>query len=146
MHWGNKIILSFIIFALLIFGMAYICFQQEIYLVAPDYYQQEIAYQEHIEKTKNSQSLTQPLTLEYQAGSGYIVLTFPESVKSSDIRGEVHFFRPSNARLDIKMPVKVQKDQRQVIDIQTLQKGLWRVKIHWSTPEAEYYDEKRLFL
>ena len=49
MNWGQKIILAYLTFIILLVVMAYQSFNTKVDLVAKDYYRQELAYQERIE-------------------------------------------------------------------------------------------------
>ena len=57
MNWGTKITLSFIAFVGIIITMVVISMRQDISLVAKDYYVQEIAYQDQIDRIRNNHDL-----------------------------------------------------------------------------------------
>lgn len=141
-NWGTKIMLAFICFAGLIATMITICIKQDISLVAKDYYTQEIAYQDQIDRIKNAQALgdRQP-DIAYE--NGELAITVPHG---KVITGEVHFFRPSNAALDKKYVLKVNARGHQAFDMSGFQKGLWKIKINWQEGGVEYYKEKTVVI
>ena len=53
LSWANSIILSFVLFMAFIGYLVHGTFQQNIDLVAEDYYQQEVAFQNVIDKSNN---------------------------------------------------------------------------------------------
>ena len=57
MNWGNKIAISFIIFIGIIVTMVVISMKQDISLVSTDYYEQEIAYQDQIDRMERTRGL-----------------------------------------------------------------------------------------
>ena len=58
MNWGNWIAVSFVCFALFIGTLVVICVRQDISLVAPDYYKQELNYQKQIDRNQNTMNFT----------------------------------------------------------------------------------------
>ena len=54
MNWGHKIVMTFIVFAAIIISMVVISMRQDVSLVAADYYKQELAYTEQMNKLENT--------------------------------------------------------------------------------------------
>ncbi len=115
-------------------------------LVTKDYYEEELKYQEHIDRQTRAKALSQALIFHYDKTSKNISLTFPPEIDPATISGTVFFFRPSDARQDLKIPIKVSQDNRQTIDVGNLASGYWRVKIFWNVGEVEYYNEEILII
>ena len=89
MNWGNKIVLSFILFATFIGYMVVKAFQEDFDLVAEDYYAQEINYQNKLNKLSNTADAGKEIKVK-QIG-GEILVTFPDQ----DVTGSIHFYHPS---------------------------------------------------
>ena len=53
MNWGKWIIVSFVLFAAFIGILVVICVRQDISLVSKNYYQEELAYQQQIDRMNN---------------------------------------------------------------------------------------------
>ncbi|MBL6449362.1 FixH family protein [Fulvivirga sp. 29W222] len=144
MNWGTKIVVSFILFVGLIATMVIISMRQDVSLVAKDYYVQEIAYQDQIERIKNYKGLgDNQVKLKYEVQTDKIVLILPKSYAG---KGEVHFFRPSDASLDARYVLKPDAEGYQHFHASDFKKGLWRVKISWHENDREYYEEKTLII
>ena len=147
MNWGYKIVVAFVIFAAFIGTLVGICVNQDISLVAKDYYRQEIAYQEQIDRMANHEALPEKPKVIYKRSEGKAVLAFPPQVKNRISQGSVHFFRPSDAKLDNKFAIQLDTEGQQHFDLSQYQKGLWKVKLQWASRSGEeYYDEMTIVI
>lgn len=147
MNWGAGIIIVFV-FILFAFGMAtmvFIAMNSGVNLVADDYYQQEVEFQDRIESTKNAQNIEKLITLSFDTEQQMIELQFPENMNFQ--QGNIHFFRPSNYRLDKKIELNLDQENKQTIPFTLLNEtGLWRVKIEWKEGEKGFFVEKSLVI
>lgn len=141
MNWGKGIFLAFVIFASGLGVMLFITLREDLGLVAHDYYKQEIAYQEQIERMKNYETLQKKPTIRQQIDLRRIVLTFPVDLVEAITEGEVHFFRPSASQSDVKFKLMFDETGTQYFDMSSLEKGMWRIKLNWKDSSKEYYQE-----
>ena len=118
--------------------------QQDFHLVAEDYYDKEIKYQDEIDKIKNANALKEELVINYIASRKVIVLEFPQEHKN--VKGDVYLFRPSNAALDKKYLIKQNDMGHHSVSIGGLDKGLWQIKVSWSHGKVEYQKEKNIII
>lgn len=139
MDWGKGIILVFIVFGILMGTLVTICVRQDdMHLVTQNYYEEEIKYQEHIDRVINTH------LLEHE------ILIFDSKMKTVDLhlpvgaKGTLHFFRPSDARLDKKLEVNITDSKSNAIDVKDLKAGYWKVKLTWSEAGKDYYQEKNI--
>lgn len=144
MNWGRSIVLAFVLFATLIVTMVSISMQHDVNLVAHNYYEEELAYQDQIDRIQNFETLRDKPTIE--KSGNLIVLSFPSELANHIETGEIHFFRPSDHRVDRKIEVKLDSDFRQLISVSAFSKGLWRAKLSWTAGNKEYFSEKRIVL
>lgn len=140
MNWGYRITLLYVGFITFILTLVVMAFQQDVNLVAKDYYKQEIAYQDEIDKMTNV--VSQKAQLDFGFEKDLIVIQFPESVKD----GKIVFFRPSTSDLDFEIPVLPNEDGKQFIPLESVQQGVWRLKINWKDGRQNYYTEERLLI
>lgn len=140
MNWGHKIAISFVLFATFILYMVVVAFQQDIDLVAEDYYAQEIAFQSKMQQKANLSDLG--MRTKMAIGADQIVIEFPSALTS----GEIHFYHPSRAVFDKKYPVKLDKSNRQVIDRSELVLGSYRVRFTWTANGKEYFQQENVYL
>jgi nitrogen fixation protein FixH len=144
MNWGHKITISFILFAALVITMVIISMQQNVNLVAPNYYEEELAYQDQIDRIKNYEALSLKPSIN-KKGTQF-QLSFPTELAGEVKNGEIHFFRPSDAALDKKIILKLDTNNMQRISTASFRKGLWKVKLRWQSEKKEYYSESSLIL
>ena len=138
--WANSIILSFVFFMSFIGYLVYGTFQENIDLVAEDYYQQEVVFQEVIDKSNNYKGLNKPFIINETDES--IELVFPHD-SATVISGEVYFLRSSDKTKDLHVPVK---EVGMSVSKTLLIKGLYNVKITWHVDKVDYYYEQSLFV
>jgi hypothetical protein len=142
MNWGKSIILVFILFAIFIFTLAAICMRQEISLVSPSYYKEELAYQKQIDRLNNAETLQIKPTMELNGGA--LVVTY----KNFDLldSGTVKLFRPSNEKFDREFPLSEGASETREISVGALQPGLYKVRMNWSMKGKEYFIENTVQL
>jgi len=142
--WGTGIVIAFAIFMGATISTAVYLMNQDVNLVADDYYDQEIKYQQQIDRVKRTNKLDEKNIIAFNGSA--INITIPESLISRDLTGEIYFYRPSDEKSDIKIPLYTDTLGVQVIPVTSLEKGLWAVKVNWLTGENEYFAEKRIFI
>lgn len=145
MNWGYKIVLSFIVYAAIIFTMVFISINQDVNLVADDYYKQEIAYEDQITRMKNSQSLENPPQIRIDRELAQISVSFPLDLTRIVEDGSIHLYRPSDASQDLVFGLRLNNEGYQHISMANKSRGLWKVKLSWTgSGGKEYYEEKVL--
>ena len=142
MNWGNYIALSFIAFGLFIGYMVVVSFQQNVDLVAEDYYQQEIAYQDHIDKVDNTRNLKRKVIV--QQDNGQLSVHFPKTMHT--ISGQIVLFKPSDAALDRNYEIRLNDSMEQTISTAGLVKGMYKVKVDWTNGTEDFYTEETIFI
>ena len=144
--WPKLIIAAFAGFALFIGNMVRQAMQTEVDLVSQDYYQQEIAFQKHINQVQATQALNGQVSITLAAAAEQLSLVFPAESGPEPVAGQIHFFRPSNAKLDFTLPLQLNQDHQQHIPTHSLAKGLWRVHLTWQRQGQDYFLEKVITL
>lgn len=111
---------------------------QDMDLVRPDYYDQEIRYQEHLDRVERTRHLGGGPGLEERFGEGQLVFRLPASQAGAAATGSLKLYRPSNARLDRTVALEPDVGGRQVIPVAGLAPGLWRVQAIWRVKDQEF--------
>lgn len=128
---------------LLIISFVYRAFQSEVNLVSSDYYKQELAYDEQYEKKMNTQQMNRKIGIEFNQERHRLEFDFPTSVE----KGLIHFYRPSDERIDVKVPLGSFSGGRKQIDLSDLKRGIWKVKIEWQdSTKTPYFYEHHLYI
>ena len=141
MSWGWKIALTIAGFVLFILFMVFKALQQDFYLVAEDYYKQEVEYQKVIDGMKNAHLLGDEFDVNYDIKTQILHISFPKD-HSGSIVGEIYFFRPSDSKLDLKIAIRADQNGKMKIKTESLKRGLWKLKILWTYNENSFYFEK----
>jgi hypothetical protein len=145
MNWGHKIGLAYAGFVVFMLTLVILCIKQkDIFLVTENYYSDELAYETRIQKVKNANALGQELQIVVNetADSVYVNLT-PKSIGAT---GSVVFYRPSNQKMDYKIPMNLDYNGQQRIYTGKLAAGLWTVKLEWEKAGREFYKEEKIQL
>lgn len=141
-NWGTGIVLAFLI---MISGMIYlvsIALRQNDDLVDRDYYQKSMTYQQHIEKVKNTEALTEKVLFVLTTDT--LKLIFPPLGNLQDYSGQIHFYSPIEEKRDLILAVKLNSVYSQIIDLKSLSRGRYEVKVDWSANGAAYYQEEEI--
>lgn len=139
MNWGHGLAIFFTCFVLFMVSLVVICMKQDdLHLVTQNYYEEEIKYQQQIDKIANAKDLDYD-ALVYQAKDKTVDLVLPREAE-----GTLHLFRPSDARLDQKFSIDMQQKDALSIDLGHLQAGYWKMKLTWKQGDTEYYLEEQI--
>jgi hypothetical protein len=141
MDWGKGILLTIIAFVGFIMTLVVISVRQDdIHLVAENYYEKEIKYQEQIEREKSASTLGREV-LVYDAQTKAMILDLPIGAK-----GSLQLFRPSDARLDKEVSVEITSAGKTKVSLEDLKTGYWRVQLTWTENGEDFYEEKKITL
>jgi FixH len=142
MNWGNKLLVTFIVFGAGICYLVYRSMHTNFELVEKDYYKTELQYQQVIDGTNRAHALHSPVQLGEKEKN--ILLQLPEEMKNKEVTGEILFYCAYDERKDKKFRLKV--DENAVMDFQPgiIGPGNYTVKINWSNAGNDYYTEKNL--
>ncbi len=138
MNWGYRIMILYTSFVVFMVTMVVMTFQYKVNLVAPDYYKQEMAYQAEINKMTNTKELSEEVKLQYKENMLWL------NIPSGEAEGEILFFRPSDSRKDFKIALSTDSTGLQALPTEGLTKGLWRLKIDWTSEGKNFYNEQRI--
>ena len=138
MNFGNWIVVAFVVFAVFIATLVTVCFRQDISLVSRDYYKQEIAYQDQIQRLNNTAELTEKPFIKIVGHN--LQLEFCQFDKIE--QGELKLFCPSNEKMDVRFIIKSQRQHVQFFNLTDLNKGMYRARLRWRMNGKEFYHEQ----
>ncbi len=142
--WPLGIILTFALFVPGTIGLIVMsCFHREE-LVSADYYEQEIRYQKRLDEGRRARALGESVAVTYDAGQRLIRISLPPSHATNESQGTIQLYRPSSAGLDRELRLALGHDGLQTIDAKDLRPGLWKVRVHWTTDNQEYFIDQKL--
>lgn len=117
---------------------------EKVDLVSPDYYAQELKFQDKIDGQNNMNSLSGKV--EYTAKNQTVELKFPAEFFGKITAGEILFYRPSDAALDIKGKLSLDSLGRQKITNSNFKRGVYRMEIKCALDKKQFYFEEQIFM
>lgn len=142
MNWGYKIAIALALFMGFILYMVISAHQNTVDLVAEDYYQQEIEYQNRIDAKINGNKFTDEIAIENSSSTVSVILK--ENFPKDFMNGKVYFFKPDNSAYDKLF--KLKPNENLVLDKEKLGWGNYIVKIEFERDNKLYHIEKRVYL
>jgi nitrogen fixation protein FixH len=139
MNWGWKIAIVMAIYMIGIIAVVWYSMTLDVNLVAEDYYQQELAYEEQITRMKNTGMLAEKPTFNFSTDRKLIVLTFPSELSPES--GIITLFRPSDFTQDRKFKLALDEENQQGFVTESLIPGLWKAKVLWEDEGRSYFQE-----
>jgi hypothetical protein len=138
-NWGTGILITIIVFMIITIGTVIFLMNQDVDLVASDYYDKGIQHQEQIDRLNRTNSMDEAVQINSE--NGFVRLVFPKSFAQKNFSGTVQFYRPSNSKKDFSLPISIDTTAQQIVPTQNLEKGYWTVKLNWTQDSIEYYKE-----
>ena len=142
--WPISIIAFFVV---AIFGcgtfLAF-CSRHPADLISPNYYEDEVRYQGHIDRLKRTQERASLASASYDVATKTIKISLPES--PAQCSGQIQLYRPSAANLDRQLELKTDSRGIQNIDGSSLVPGLWKVRVSWKCDERDYFIDQQVVI
>jgi len=141
--WGGRIAVLYGGFVILIAALVTGAMRQDFDLVADDYYQQEIAYQNVLDAGKNQSALT--AAVRVFANEIAVTIEFPADFNGQMINGSVHFYSPIDSKWDKQLALENVQNSITVARSE-LRNTTYMVKISWEANTKKYYQESEITL
>lgn len=142
--WPLGIILAFALFIPATLALVVVACLNRNELVTQDYYEQEIRYQEHMERAGRARLL--PASVVFDASRQSIQIALPSEHVQQGLTGSIQLYRPSNAALDRELPLAADARGGQIIDARSLHPGLWKIRVSWMANGQSYVIEQKMIL
>ncbi|MEN9332424.1 MAG: hypothetical protein RLZZ94_1514 [Bacteroidota bacterium] len=142
MNWGYKIMFVYVLFVVGMLTLVYKCTQQNTELVADNYYDQEVKYQDRYNKMQNAATAT---VVCNPVNDKSLELSFPTEFANRAIKGKLTFYRPDDKQKDFTMNIK-NDNGKMLVQSDKLSGGYWRLTIAWSCDGKEYLQEEKLMM
>lgn len=139
MSWGLRITLLYLAFVGMIITLVILSSKENIDLEYKDYYARELKYQEQIDAEANEKAL--PESISHRIEQEAVVLSLPAAMQPASLKGELHFFRPSDAKLDVKLPLAFDAQGQLAIPRNKFSPGIYKLRINWEAEGKAYYKE-----
>ena len=129
--WGTGIVIAMALFMVFILQFVYRASVYDKYkhhLDAEDYYEDELKYQQEIDKEINANNLKENIKLIKTAKGLEII--FPDQFEPSEIKGTIKLMRRSDFKLDIKKDIELSSNTFLILD-KELVPGKYEISIDW---------------
>jgi nitrogen fixation protein FixH len=144
--WPTGILVAFGLFIAGLSVLIAVAVSTKSELVVPDYYEQELRYQTHLDRAKRAEAFGSDVAILHDPATRSLCLRLPKAHVQPSLTGELHLYRPSAAGLDRHIQLQLDADGVQRIDVGALAPGLWKARLNWSMAGTEFYVERRLVL
>lgn len=140
MNWGMKIVLGMAAFMIFIISAGiYMVAHDSDSLIDDDYYEKGLAYDDTYVKKQNL--LDDAAKPQVKIDRDTLSIIF----KSEKNKGDLFFKRPSDGKLDLKVPFYTNTNVFK-LPISTFFKGNWTLELNWEHERKSYFDTQSLFL
>jgi hypothetical protein len=141
--WPYGIVIAFVVFCSFMIAFAIYSTRDKTELVASDYYQQEIAYQQVINGKKRLTSLgSKPILHVNDSG---LQLELPAQLAAAD-SGQLRFYRPSDQSADIRFTWQTLAENDWKIDRALLISGPYQWVLQAYKGGDLYFHEQRIHI
>jgi len=144
--WPVSIISFFTIAVIGCGSFVAFCTRHPADLVAADYYEQEVRYQDQLDRIQHTAAAAQTASIAYNPATGKITVALPPGASPTNALGAIQLYRPSAAGLDRRLDLNPDSHGVQTIDATTVQPGLWRVRVSWTIGQEEYYLDQKVVI
>ena len=142
MNWGNKLLVTFVVFACGIFYLVYRAMHIETALVSKEYYKDELKYQQVIDGTNSANALSAKVQITQQ--DEHINVQLPVEMRSEKVSGIIWFYCASDAKKDKQVAIELNSEAAQQIDKKLFLPGNYTVKVDWDNRNKHYHSEEPL--
>lgn len=112
-------------------------------LVTPDYYSQELKYQQKIDESSRTAALSEAVNCTIH--DNQLEILFPKEFTDKKITGTAVLYCPSDKNKDINLPFDIQQLLLK-IELPKKYKGLYELHLSWEVAAVHYYYEKKIQL
>lgn len=143
LNWGHLITAVIVLFIMGMAIMVFIATKQSNEMLDQNYYEKELKYQDVISASQNLDNITSEKIIKIENGD--ILFSIPkESISSEKIN--IEFIKPDNQRFDKQMRIIPSDEGIYKLPVSMFEKGIYKVRIHWTGNGKKYYREEEINL
>jgi hypothetical protein len=144
--WPHAILAWFVVFGSAMAAWITFAVRQHQDLVRADYYEEEIRYQEQIDRLNRTTAVRGDIAVRYDPAKAEVTLQLPVDHVARHPAGRIHFYRPSDASLDFEVQLAPDATGLQRVGVGTLHEGQWKIRAQWKAAGQDYFYEETLVL
>jgi hypothetical protein len=143
MNWGKWIVVSFVAFATFIGFLVTVCVRQDINLESKEYYKEELAYQQQLDRKQNASELEYKPEFSIDNNRNLkLTFQFLNRVES----GQLILFSPSNPEQDAHFQIQSRGTKEQLFDVSKMNGGHYKARMKWTMDGKEFFVEETIFI
>jgi len=142
-NWGYTIVAVYSVFIVGILFMVYRSSLEKKDLVSENYYAEELKYQEIIDQSANTASLSSVIKTEVKKGK--IQLSFPLEFNESIYKGTWKLYCTADRSKDVSGNCEI-AGAKSTISYNATVKGIFQLQLTWIKDGKKYYFEKNMTL
>jgi hypothetical protein len=142
-NWGIGITVLYTGFVAMILVLVSMSIGQKIDLATEHYYEEELGFQDKIDKKERAKALTDPITWEVSKQG--ITIFYPKEMETKTISGTINLYCPSNNRNDRKFAI-VSKEKNQFVPTASIPSGTYHLQIDWKNSDQTYWNEDVIYI
>jgi len=140
-HWGHKLVFFAVSFMLFILGMVWYISRESVELVAENYYEKGINYQQEIDKFSAREG--RDFSFTYDANAKLIRVHF---VTAKSTGAKINCYRASDSKKDKTLESAIDADGNLNLPASSFDKGLWKLTCEWIEQGKEVAFTKEFYV
>lgn len=138
-NWGWRIVILYGGFVAMMLFLVWKTTTVKDDLVTPDYYAQELKFQEQVDKLKRTQELKEQPS--WNVDGKKVAIQFPSEVIAKNVKAEILFYNASSSKRDFTVSCIPDSTGLCRVNSDKFQYGVYEMKINWSAGGVRYYNE-----
>jgi hypothetical protein len=115
-----------------------VCIRQEVSLVTPDYYKEELEHGRKMSAMANARTLQAKPEILLSSSRVYIRYEGLDRIQS----GELYIMRPGNQKLDHRFQFEATPSKEMAFVLKNYEPGLYRLQLKWVMDGKEFIVEE----
>lgn len=143
MNWGYRILTIYILFIAGILFLVFKASSQNQDLVATDYYEQELKYQERIDENARANALSS--TIDVKVCEQALLIKFPAELKGVEVNANILLYCSADKKKDWERAVTTTSAAIS-LPLGSSRQGVYEAKITWTANNIRYYSQQKLII
>lgn len=143
MNWGTKVFIGYAAGVCFISYFVVKSMMLTTEMVEEDYYNKELAFNEHIQGVNNAKLLAKPITIK--SNESIIEVRIDSVIAQSLQNGVIHFYNPASEKADKKLALG-HSNGKYIFNNSMLTKGKYYVRVSFEYLQKPFFTEEIIFI
>ena len=144
--WPLAIAATLLLFMAGTCALVVLACSHKVELVSANYYDQEIRYQDQIDRGDHTRQYAAGARIAYDAPANRITIALPSDQAGPAASGRIELYRPAASGLDRQARLDTNAGGVQSLDAAGMQPGLWKVRVYWTVDHRDYFLEQKVVI